>query len=350
MRGLGGLQVDGRAIGIQGITFHSVNAGVSGQNNSDGPGVLGASTSGIGVRGSSSGYIGMLGQSTSGTGVNGVSSSGIAVLGQATSGYGVYGTTPQGTGVWGQSTHGYGVRGSSTNAPGVFGESTNSYGIWAQSGTFTALYGASSSGYGIYAESSSGRGLYAATASGDYAAVFQGNVYIGGSYTATGAKSAAVPHPDGTLRRMYCVESPESWFEDFGTDQLVNGRARVRLDPDFDALVRGDHYQVFLTPEGDCNGLYVSAKNPHTFEVRELKGGSGSLAFSYRVVAKRRDIPGPRLEKVDVPAAPARPAAPAAVAPAPTLPRLTPEQRAIPTVPPIPAAPPERPSPPRSDR
>ena len=71
-----------------------------------------------------------------------------------------------------------------------------------------------------------------------------------------------MPHPDGCHRRLYCVESPEQLVEDFGQDQIVNGRGRVRLDPDFDALVRGDNYQVFLTPEGDCKGLYVSAKNP----------------------------------------------------------------------------------------
>ena len=72
---------------------------------------------------------------------------------------------------------------------------------------------------------------------------------VNGNFTAIGgSKSAAVPHPDGSHRRLYCVESPESWFEDFGSDQLVNGRARVRLDPDFNALVHGDNYQVFAFP------------------------------------------------------------------------------------------------------
>jgi len=36
---------------------------------------------------------------------------------------------------------------------------------------------------------------------------------------------------------MYCQESPEPWFEDFGTATLTNGRAVVELDPDFDAVV-----------------------------------------------------------------------------------------------------------------
>jgi len=45
----------------------------------------------------------------------------------------------------------------------------------------------------------------------------------------------------------------------------------------------------------------VSDKSPTGFEVRELQGGASTLAFSYRVVAKRKDIAGPRLEKVRLP-------------------------------------------------
>jgi len=50
------------------------------------------------------------------------------------------------------------------------------------------------------------------------------------------AKSAAVLHPDGTHRRLYCVESPDSWFEDFGEAPLECGEATVTLDPDFAAV------------------------------------------------------------------------------------------------------------------
>jgi len=80
----------------------------------------------------------------------------------------------------------------------------------------------------------------------------------------------------------------------------VNGRATVRLDADFAPLVHGEDYAVFLTPEGDCNGLYISSKSPASFEVRELKGGTSSLAFRYRLVAKRRDLDQHgRLERVE---------------------------------------------------
>ena len=49
-------------------------------------------------------------------------------------------------------------------------------------------------------------------------------------------------------------------------------------------------YRVFLTPEGDCRGLYVRRKSAASFEVREFGGGKSNVAFSYRVVGRRRDI------------------------------------------------------------
>jgi hypothetical protein len=52
-----------------------------------------------------------------------------------------------------------------------------------------------------------------------------------------GPKSAAVPHPDGTTRILYCLECPESWFEDFGKGQLARGKAQIAFDPDFAAIV-----------------------------------------------------------------------------------------------------------------
>jgi hypothetical protein len=93
------------------------------------------------------------------------------------------------------------------------------------------------------------------------------------------------------------MESPESWFEDFGEASLVNGKARVDLDPDFALAVVTGRYHVFLTPHGDCNGLFVRHRDDRGFEVREQKDGTGNLTFSYRVIAKRKDIVGERLAR-----------------------------------------------------
>jgi predicted ester cyclase len=112
-----------------------------------------------------------------------------------------------------------------------------------------------------------------------------------------------------TYRKLYCMESPECWFEDFGTAQLVRGSATVALDPQFAAVVHNDQYHIFLTPLGDCKGLFVSTSSANGFVVRELQAGTSTLAFSYRLVARRKDVMAPRLEQVTMRPEMLRPAA-----------------------------------------
>src|SRR5262245_62030106 len=60
----------------------------------------------------------------------------------------------------------------------------------------------------------------------------------------------------------------------------------------------GDDYHVFLTPKGDCKGLYVAYQTSTSFEVRELRNGKGTLEFDYRIVAKRRGYERARLAEI----------------------------------------------------
>jgi len=79
---------------------------------------------------------------------------------------------------------------------------------------------------------------------------------------------------------MSAIESPENWFEDFGSAQLINGVAVVRLDPDFIQTVNTEKdYRVFPVPIGDCKGLYVTNKAANSFEVHELGGGTSNIGF-----------------------------------------------------------------------
>ena len=188
----------------------------------------------------------MVGQSNNGVGVQGGSNGNVGVLGTSDgerralrlappTATALYATSTNSTGIVASTNGGNAIQGASNGNVGVLGTSNSSIGGFFASGTST--------------------GLYATGPAAGFAARFDGPVLGQRHFTALGGpKSAAVPHPDGTHRRLYCVESPESWFEDFGQDQLVNGRARVRLDPDFDALVHGDNYHVFLTAHGDPRG------------------------------------------------------------------------------------------------
>jgi hypothetical protein len=121
-----------------------------------------------------------------------------------------------------------------------------------------------------------------------------GNLYC------TGSKSAIVPVDGGSRRvALYAVEAPGNWFEDYGSGQLSKGSARIDLEPTFVQTVNTDvDYHVFLTPNGDCKGLYVNQKSPTSFEVHELAGGSSSVAFDYRIIAKRKNYETVRLADV----------------------------------------------------
>jgi len=54
-------------------------------------------------------------------------------------------------------------------------------------------------------------------------------------------------------------------------------------------------YHVFVTPKGDCKGLYVANETPAGFEVHELGGGQSNVAFDYRIVAHRKGYENVRL-------------------------------------------------------
>ncbi len=97
----------------------------------------------------------------------------------------------------------------------------------------------------------------------------------------------------------YAMQSPENWMEDFGSGSLVEGHASISLDPGFAATIAGDaSYHVFITPRGDSKGLYVTSVTASGFEVRESGGGTSSIGFDYRIVAKRAGYEGQRM--VDV--------------------------------------------------
>jgi hypothetical protein len=236
-------------------------------------------------------------------------------------------------GVLGFANKSVGVFGASTAMPGVFGSSSSHTGVYGSSRT-TGVIGDGRAGQtgvegvgswaGVYGHvdfsnpNADGAGVFGAAAVDvdnwesytGRAGVFVGPVDVMGDLTVTGnqvvwgTKSAAAKHTDGTHRLLYCVESPESQFEDFGEARLVKGRAKIRLDRDFAAVADTRHYHVFLTPYGDSNGLYVFNRNRNGFEVREQGGGTSAVRFSYRVVAKRKHVTLKRFQRITLPKKP----------------------------------------------
>jgi len=328
VRGSGGLSVDADA-------QHEVWPPVIGKSEfKDGPevndysnfaGVLGTGIFVTGVAGTSVNNVGVYGQTEEdadasipqnlSAGVVGAATTGSGVVGWSTTWNGVEGWAYQGTAVLGVSDSGYGVQGASAWQPGVLGWSTNDTGVTGGSGpegtegpplpdgqpTIAGVVGTSDARPGVIGTSNTAAGVFGFSniigvagqstkrAPAGYAGYFLGDLSVTGQIFA-GVKDAIVPFPDGSKRVLHCMESPEHWFEDFGTAKLKRGRAVVRLDADFAKAIKRSDYRVFPAPEGDCRGLYVRRKSAASFEVRELMGGKSNIAFSYRIVGRRKDI------------------------------------------------------------
>jgi len=125
----------------------------------------------------------------------------------------------------------------------------------------------------------------------------------GGNFSCTGGKSAVVETANHGRRLLYAVESPEVWFEDFGSASLTDGEARVTIEPIFAQTVNlEEEYHVFVTPV--CQEpvlLFVTEKDATGFTVRgvTLEGRPSGCSFDYRIVAKRLGYEDLRLEEAD---------------------------------------------------
>jgi hypothetical protein len=259
-----------------------------------------------------------------GIGVHGIAD-GTGVIGEGQTG--VFGNSVgNGNGVWGRSTQANGVQGvsSSYNASGVYGENNGGgYGVAGRTfgrlnsdraavlgeslrdpntpegspnGKAAGVYGYSETGYG---------GVFVTGQAGSNVPwVNSGGIRVIGEIVKTeGEYSEALPHPDGSQRLLYAPLSPESWYEDYGRAQLVEGRAEVELDADFVAVlgIEDGEYHVFITPEGDTHGLYVDSRSARSFIVQEQQAGASNTTFSYRIAATNRHRQPKRLAMFEEP-------------------------------------------------
>jgi hypothetical protein len=309
--------------GVSGYTSSPSGAGTVGVNTSSGgSGVYGES---YGTSAGSAGVYGVAG-STSATGptygVYGTFSSNLADFGSA----GVYGSNSDS----GKTTFGvYGVNIGASHGTGVSGTGTTisstgssqvvlgTIGVWGDGvGSITGVLGTADVGTAMLAENNTGtttdlpalEAINESTTTGAMAFEAGGGrgtqctIDTGGDLTCSGSVSGAVTTASGRAVKVYGVASPENWFEDFGSGQLSTGSTHIALEPTFaSTIATGEAYHVFLTPNGDCKGLYVASKSGSGFVVRELGGGASNVSFDYRIVAKRRGYEKVRMEDVTEP-------------------------------------------------
>ena len=235
---------------------------------------------------------------------------------------------PYNAGVYGLSMSMVGVEGvAQSGGYGVFGVGTNGAvggNFYSDTGTaLAALTGGgiamnvennSSSNSAAYITNYSGNGadvtgaylgIYAHAPSyplvltdSNYNNVFfvdaSGNVYQHGSTFNFAVAS------NGRQVAEFSSKSTTPTLEDTGVGRLVNGQATIQLDPVYAASIdMRNPYRVFITPGGDTHGLYVAAKTPNGFIVRESQGGRSTVAFDYRIVGDSAGQSGTRMAFTD---------------------------------------------------
>jgi len=311
--------------GVYGETNSSSSgeAGVYGYSSSSATGVIGENTSlsGVGVRGLSAngnesdvhpgGYYYYAGGEFAGrNGIIGSASSDV------TDGYGVLGLAQ---GIYGRGVYGRALITTGPNYGGYFlSESISGTGVYAGGGYADIVLGGDDAGNirsnpsGIHsdiylysndevevhlddnADSTSSFSIY----NDANTQVF--NVDESGDMTADGTKSSVVAAGSNGSRKMYAIESPGVWFEDFGTAQLIDGEITVSIDPMFAQTVNlTETYHIYLTPvSGEAVLLFVTNKDISRFTVQgvNLDGQPADASFDYRIVAKRRGYEDVRME------------------------------------------------------
>jgi len=193
------------------------------------------------------------------------------------------------------SSSGAALLGNSSGGNGIFGQSDGDDGVYGVSNnsSYSGMYGtAYAGGVAGYANGSSGDrhgGLFWSNGGG--------TAYVGARIGGTNYKiygsgnvSCVMPTHQGD-KVLFAPESPEPYFEDFGQGQLINGYCHIALDPLFLDCIKTDTnhpLKVFVQLNDNCNGVYVKVGQTG-FDVYELQDGTSSAAFTYRVVANRKD-------------------------------------------------------------
>jgi hypothetical protein len=122
------------------------------------------------------------------------------------------------------------------------------------------------------------------------AIVFSTNVYVIGDMRASGNKYFIHKIPELNLQINYIsIEGGEAGVYFRGTAKLINGEAVVSL-PEHFTLVTSTivPLTVVVTPQENCNGLYIAKKSTKEIVIKELQNGKSNAEFDYIVIGVRK--------------------------------------------------------------
>ncbi len=126
--------------------------------------------------------------------------------------------------------------------------------------------------------------------------IFSNYAYVGDELnnrkiTGVGGVSEIIPTENHGRILLTCPESPEYWYQDYGTVELSNGKAHVDLDDILADIIVVDNenpIRVFCTPVNmlEFNGVTIMNQTSKGFDLVELNGGTHSGKVDYQVVVK----------------------------------------------------------------
>jgi hypothetical protein len=208
---------------------------------------------------------------------------------------------------------GFSSRGTTAGNPGysiginATSDSQNQDAIGSMGQSFSSSGGVSVGGY---FEGNN----YAGT---NYAYAYVGGTVNGGvtarKIIGSGSVSEIIPTENHGRVTLTCPESPEYWYQDYGTVQMINGKATIIIDPILADIIVVDEenpIRVICTPVGMpyFNGVTIMNQTNNSVEILELNGGNHSGKLQYQLVVKPKtnygegrfpQAPGPAYLKAD---------------------------------------------------
>jgi len=296
----------GTGVGLLGYTATNTGRGIYGLNNAPAGSAIGYAGVFASLQTGGAALVGSLGTNFSyyaGSAVSGYTvntlaggkgglfgcdnATGIGVQGQSegSTGIGVLGISTSATG--------FGTQGSNNNASGtgIIGVGNGIAGNYLVSGSGGAFTGSSVGIYGyVPVNADNNWAGYFASAATTFTYIAGRSAGTDYAILSTGTKSTIVKDLNNKPVVMFCTETPEVLFQDYGTGKLINGKASITIDPVFSNNIFSDEnhpVKVFIQLEGDCQGVYVTNKTIYGFDVIELNNGTSNADFTWTLIANR---------------------------------------------------------------
>ncbi len=182
------------------------------------------------------------------------------------------------------------VNGSSWGSLGYRSSGLVNYGVYGSSAYATGTGKLQSSGsagigggfYGDFIGSTSQGSVVGQLNSGELFAQYNiGNIYTLG-------KNVELVKTNDKIVPVYSVTSLEANIYEKGTATLQNGTATIVFPEEYIILLK-ENPVITVSPNGECNGLYIASVSSNGFTVKELSQGSSNVTFSWIAVGTRID-------------------------------------------------------------